>query len=166
MNRLLALFATFVAMLLPNASWALQAHFSNDTGQSITIAVQDNNCVTYVPDEAQHTLEGHTPTGGWIMNLGDRNTGGCSASYMLAWGIYAGDEVDPAKKIGDINFHYQSGMSVNTWQNKTSVTKDFFPYPFFICSHSAIKQNSWDHSYVWWHFGPKYSDWDCDAPVN
>lgn len=157
--------ATPLIILLANPAQALEAHFTNDTGQPITISVQDNNCVTYVGSEHNHTLPGNTQPGGWIMNLGDRNTGGCSASYMLAWGIYAGTEVDQSKKIGDINFHYQSGISVNTWQNKNGNTSKFFSN-FSICSHSEIKNNSWDDSYVWWQFGTAHPDWDCNAPMN
>lgn len=160
------LMAGIASMAFSVSGWALEAHFSNDTDSPITIQVQDNNCVTYLIEEQTYTVPAHTPPGGWVMNLGDRNTGGCSASYMLAWGIYAGTEVDPAKKIGDVNFHYQSGMSVNTWQNKTGNTARYVGPGFNICSHSGIKNNSWDDSYVWWHFGARYSDWDCDAPVN
>jgi len=165
MKKSLMLLLGTIAIFASNTSSALVAHFTNDTGQQITISVQENNCVTYVGSEGTHTLPGNTPSGGWKMNLGDRNSGGCSASYMLAWGIYAGSEVDQSKKIGDINFHYQSGWSLKTWQNKTTNTSRLFQN-FYICSHSEIKDNSWDDSYVWWQLGAKHPDWDCKAPVN
>ncbi len=165
MKKVLALFVSVFTMALSNPSWALEAHFSNDTDTPITIHVQGNNCVTYLIQQQTYTVPAHTSPSGWIMNLGDRNSGGCSASYMLAWGIYQGTTVDPAKKIGDVNFHYQSGVSVSTWQNLTKNTGKYFNN-FHICSNSEIKNNSWSDSHVWWHFGAKYSNWDCKAPVN
>jgi hypothetical protein len=158
---------TIMASLLSaSASSALEAKFQNNTDHAIKIAVKANHCVTYIPDQANTTLQ---PNSSAVINLGDRNDLECSSHYSLGWQVSAYYEpLEADIRVGEVSFDYNSGFGhFGASGSEVKAFPGVVGENAHICyKTSSSDYNTWGAATASYTFGPEFLNWACAPSVS